>query len=292
MKKKWVVGLILILILYFTVPKIVNIVKFEIAQTKVYELIQSYPTDNVNLNMTSYSVNYYNGDTELSMSFDQKMAEAFLETLQAVPKNTYRNQYTMKNVDWPDRGDGSAEADLHIMFNDEEQTRALFSYECGYVRFVPDSGTWINISWIIDDPSLSLLMENYLIKTEQLGLHKLSSKPISADADCEKAMELFIHEVYPNFLKYDAPGSVRIRDYELIVSKVGFISDEKNRILGSIQYAFVPVSWDSPNIWLDNVEAGTGRYEGMLITSRDFALVLRENGWVCTGINHFSRTLK
>ena len=30
MKKKWIAGIILILILYFTVPKIVDIVKFEL----------------------------------------------------------------------------------------------------------------------------------------------------------------------------------------------------------------------------------------------------------------------
>ena len=291
MKKKWIAGFILILILYFTVPKIVDIVKFDIAQQKVYELIQSYPADNVNLNMTSYTVEYYDGTTEVSFPFDQKMAKEFLEILQAVPKNAYRNEYTI-DADWPDRGDGTADAGLHIMFNDEEQTFALFSYECGYVRFVPDRGVWKNISWIIDDASLSAFMENYLKKVEQSCLRELSSKPISADADYEKAMELFVNEVYPDYLKYDAPGSVRIKEYELIVSHIRFINDEKTRILGSIQYAFVPVSWDSPNIWLDNVEYGTGRYEGMLITSRDFALVLRENGWICTGISLSSRTLK
>lgn len=291
MKKKWIVGFILVLILYFTVPKIVDIVKFDIAQEKVYELIQSYPTDNVNLNMTGYMVEYYDGTTEVSLPFDQKMAAEFLATLQAVPKNANRNQYTI-DADWPDRGDGTAEAVLHIMFNDEEQTFAVFSYECGYVRFIPDRGVWKNISWIIDDASLSALMENYLTKIERSGLRELSSKQISGNEDCEKVMELFINEVYPDYLKYDAPGSVRIKEYEIIVSKIRFINDEKTRILGSIQYAFVPVSWDSPNIWLDNVEYGTGRYEGMLITSRDFALVLRENGWICTGISLLSQTLK
>ena len=282
MKKKLIAGIAVILILYFTLPRVVDSVKFSMAQQRTYDFVQSFSVDNVNYNMTEFAAQKYNGDTDLYLKFDEQTAAIFIQTLQAVPKESYLSAYDL-DVDWPDRAEGR----LHIMFTDERQHFCIFTIECGYIRF--NTGNWDDeidgISWAIDNEALYNLIEGYLITVKQLQLHELSSIVISADVDYENALRLFVQDIYPNYLLHEAPGSVRITDYKVINYNIRDIGDNKNIVLGTMMYAFVPQSWDSPNIWIGNVEWGVEGYEGMLIVSRNFSLSLREEGWVCRGIS-------
>lgn len=282
MKKRLIAGIAVILILYFAVPRVVDSVKFSVAQQRTYDFVQSFSVNNVNYDMTEFAAKNYNGDTDLYFNFDEQTAAIFIQTLQAVPKESYLSAYDL-DVDWPDRADGR----LHIMFTDEKQHYCIFSIECGYIRF--STGNWDDeiggFSWAIDNEALYNLVEGYLITVKQLQLHELSSIVISSDVDYESAIRLFVQDVYPNYLMCEAPVSVRITDYEVIDCHIRGVGDSKNIVLGTVTYAFVPQDWDSPGMWLGNVEQGTGDYEGMLIVSRDFSLSLREEGWVCRAMS-------
>lgn len=282
MKKRLIAGIAVILILYFAVPRVVDSVKFSVAQQRTYDFVQSFSVNNVNYDMTEFAAKNYNGDTDLYFNFDEQTAAIFIQTLQAVPKESYLSAYDL-DVDWPDRADGR----LHIMFTDEKQHYCVFSLECGYIRF--STGNWDDeiegISWAIDNEALYNLVEGYLITVKQLQLHELSSIVISSDADYENALRLFVQDVYPKYLMHDAPDSVRITEYEVIDYNIRDVGDNKNIVLGTMTYAFIPQSWDSPNIWTGNVKQGVEGYEGMLIVSRNFSLSLREEGWICRAMS-------
>ena len=53
--------------------------------------------------------------------------------------------------------------------------------------------------------------------------------------------------------------------------------------MGRFQYAFIPLDYDSPDIWAGNTNYGSGEFEGMLTAYREFILERREDGyWYCT----------
>ena len=59
MKKKFFVGFVAVLILYFAVPRVVDSVKFSVAQQRTYDFVQSFSVNNVNYDMTEFTAKNY-----------------------------------------------------------------------------------------------------------------------------------------------------------------------------------------------------------------------------------------
>lgn len=98
------------------------------------------------------------------------------------------------------------------------------------------------------------------------------------------AVAKFAYEVYAKYLQY-SPKQTEITEYDVVWWNVYDVNEAQDAVVGLLEYAFIPVVWDSPDIWAGNTAEGTGKYKGMLTRTCQFLLERQKDGtWICTEI--------
>ena len=98
------------------------------------------------------------------------------------------------------------------------------------------------------------------------------------------AVEKFAYEVYAKYLQ-SCPKQTAITEYDVVWWDVTEINEAQDAVVGLLEYAFIPVEWESPDIWAGNTSTGSGEYEGMLTRTCQFLLEQQDDGtWICTKI--------
>lgn len=155
MKKKWIAAIIVILVVVIGAPKASDYMKLMKSQDFVYSAMQELSADNLNLNLTCYSCKEKAGDTaSISIIFTEQRAEQFVQTLQAVPKESYVTADSV-GLEWSSQKEYGT---VVLFFNDN--TTHHFRYQDGFVQVLAwEQG--IGYSFVIDDANLSALVEEY-----------------------------------------------------------------------------------------------------------------------------------
>ena len=154
-KKKWIAVVIVVLIVAIGTPKVVDYVKFKKSQDFVYSTMQGLSVNSLNLDWSVYFLReHITGDDIVHIEFDEILAEEFIQTLQAAPKESY---VTADSVGL-ERSNDKPYGMVLLYFKDD----STYHFHCqdGYVQILAwEQG--IGHSFVINDENLSALVEEY-----------------------------------------------------------------------------------------------------------------------------------
>ena len=104
--------------------------------------------------------------------------------------------------------------------------------------------------------------------------------------NAEEAADYFGAGIYGVQLQNLAPGNrYRILEYNSLGTQALQVSEDGNKVLASVELAFVPADLNAPGLWDGNTRKGTGTFEGRLIRDTQFVLQKQEDGrWKCIAV--------
>lgn len=273
MKKKWIAGsLLFVLLLLCGVPKVIDAIEFRKGQEQLYRYMQELLDYDVNLRMTEFQLKSYDSIKTIPyIILDETMADELIYTLQSVPKNSYvKNTHECKR-------EGNYGI-FHIMFEDGKGS--YFLLECDYdysdVRIITmrEAMEPYSISFAIHDEALSTLLAEYMEELEQLDLQNLMEIRFSPNESAECAVNKFVYEIYPTYLKNSVLEENKVSEYAVIDWKIDFILDESVAVVGWVEYMVVPAEDTHDGIEL---EYGIKEY-------CKFRLAQWDDDWYCKSI--------
>ena len=104
--------------------------------------------------------------------------------------------------------------------------------------------------------------------------------------NAEEAADYFGAGIYGMQLQNLAPGNrYRILEYNSLGTQALQVSEDGNKVLASVELAFVPADLNAPGLWDGNTRKGTGTFGGRLIRDTQFVLQKQEEGrWKCIAV--------
>ena len=153
-KKKWIAAVIVVLIVVIGTPKVLDYVKLKKSQDFVYTTMQELSPNDLDLDLSVFFWREKSGDNvEISLDFDETIAEEFIQTLQAAQKESYVTADSV-GLEWSNKSYG------YVLLYYKDNSTYHFRCQDGYVRILAwDQG--IGYSFVIDDENLSALIEKY-----------------------------------------------------------------------------------------------------------------------------------
>lgn len=164
---------------------------------------------------------------------------------------------------------------------------------CGLIEYTDgEASTWWLASQGGDYPYSSIAES---IRWEYDGLEcDYERIAFQIDGTAEDAAAYFVNTAYGNSLTSLSPGNrYGVSDYRVMDWEVLDVSEDGKALVGWLHYAFLPDDPDSPAIWAGNSGEGTGEYQGMTTSYREFLLELEDDGkWYCTSLGTGGMSLK
>lgn len=203
--------------------------------------------------------------------------------------NSYVNRLEaiLLEYDWSRSIDLSEEVDLNdvpcITLVGESRTEGIILLDYGSGVFIFENAEGTECWSVTSGPKGESLFKTVKRDYDSMSVSaSLVSFPDNRDAAA--AAEYFVNTAYGDHLLAQPHGSqYEIREYVPVSWDILAISEDGNAVLGSFTFGFIPVNWESPDLWAGNTREGTGDYAGMLTASREFVLRLQEDGlWHCT----------